>query len=65
MLRTKIRQFLSKYIILIIVASIGWKYLDDIIFGSSKDELCIDFVNEMQKEFEISMIGELLYLIGL
>jgi len=34
-------------------------YVDDIIFGGNKDEMCKDFANQMQKEFEMSMIGEL------
>jgi hypothetical protein len=34
-------------------------YVDDIIFGSSTDKLSKRFVQEMQKEFEMSMLGEL------
>jgi len=26
-------------------------YVDDIIFGGSKDEMCKDFANQMQTEF--------------
>ena len=40
-------------------------YVDDIIFGGSKDEMCKDFANQMQIEFEMSMIGELSYFLGL
>jgi len=40
-------------------------YVDDIIFGGSKDEMCKDFVNQMQTEFDMSMIGELSYFLGL
>jgi len=40
-------------------------YVDDIIFGGSKDEMCKDFANQMQTEFEMSMIGELSYFLGL
>lgn len=34
-------------------------YIDDIIFGSNIDNLSERFVEEMQKEYEMSMLGEL------
>ena len=40
-------------------------YVDDIIFESTKDELAHDFSKLMQVEFEMSMIGELNYFLGL
>ena len=40
-------------------------YVNDIIFGSTKDELAHSFSKLMQGEFEISMIGELTYFLGL
>ena len=40
-------------------------YVDDIIFGSTKDELARSFSKLMQAEFEISMIGELTHFFGL
>lgn len=40
-------------------------YVDDIILGGCKDELCKDFSIKMQNEFEMSMIGELAYFLGL
>ena len=40
-------------------------YVDDIIFGSTKDELAHGFSKLMQAEFEISMIGELTHFLGL
>jgi hypothetical protein len=40
-------------------------YVDDIIFGSSTDKLSKRFVEEMQKEFEMSMLGELSFFLGL
>ena len=40
-------------------------YVDDIIFGSTNDSLCKDFSLDMQSEFEMSMIGELNYFLGL
>ena len=46
----------------LIVAQI---YVDDIIFGSTKDELAHNFSKLMQAEFKISMIGELTHFLGL
>ncbi|XP_022682218.1 uncharacterized protein LOC101773699 [Setaria italica] len=40
-------------------------YVDDIIFGSTNQELCEEFGNMMANEFEMSMIGELSYFLGL
>ena len=40
-------------------------YVDDIIFGLTKDELAHGFSKLMQAEFEISMIGELNHFLGL
>jgi len=40
-------------------------YVDDIIFGSSSEKLCEDFVKPMQGEFEMSMMGELSFFLGL
>ncbi|KAH9744422.1 Integrase catalytic domain-containing protein [Citrus sinensis] len=40
-------------------------YVDDIIFGSTNELLCKDFSSCMSKEFEMSMIGELKYFLGL
>ena len=40
-------------------------YVDDIIFGSTKDELAHNFSKLMQVEFEISMIRELTHFLGL
>jgi len=34
-------------------------YVDDIIFGSTNESLCEQFVTSMQGEFEMSMMGEL------
>nr|GEW02902.1 retrovirus-related Pol polyprotein from transposon TNT 1-94 [Tanacetum cinerariifolium] len=34
-------------------------YVDDIIFGSTSQNLCDDFAKIMHKEFEMSMMGEL------
>ena len=40
-------------------------YVDDIIFGSTNISLCKDFASIMQGEFEMSMIGELTFFLGL
>ena len=40
-------------------------YVDDIIFGSTKDELAYSFSKLMQAEFEMSMIGELTHFLSL
>ena len=40
-------------------------YVDDIVFGSSIDALAQEFSEEMKKEFEMSMVGELNYFLGL
>ena len=38
-------------------------YVDDIIFGSTIEHFCKEFGNLMSKEFEMSMIGELSFLV--
>ena len=40
-------------------------YVDDIIFGSTKDELAYSFSKLMQAEFEMSMIRELTHFLSL
>ena len=40
-------------------------YVDDIIFGLTKDELTHSFLKLMQAKFEMSMIGELTHFLGL
>ena len=40
-------------------------YVDDIIFRSTNEMLCKDFESCMKKEFEMSIIGELNYFLGL
>ena len=40
-------------------------YVDDIIFGSTKDELAHGFLKLIQVEFEMSRIGELTHFLGL
>ncbi|WJX24547.1 hypothetical protein P8452_13641 [Trifolium repens] len=40
-------------------------YVDDIIFGSTNASLCKSFSKLMQDEFEMSMIGELKFFLGI
>jgi len=40
-------------------------YVDDIIFGSTNDSPCKEFSQDMQNEFEMSMMGELNFFLGL
>ncbi|GJY62004.1 putative ribonuclease H-like domain-containing protein [Tanacetum coccineum] len=40
-------------------------YVDDIIFGSTKKSLCIEFESLMHKKFQMSSMGELTFFLGL
>ena len=40
-------------------------YVDDIIFGATNESLCKEFAKLMQGEFEMSLMGELNYFLGL
>ena len=40
-------------------------YVDDIIFGSTDEKLCSNFAKLMQSKYEMSMMGELTYFLGL
>ena len=40
-------------------------YVDDIIFGATNENLCEDFSKLIQTEFEMSMMGELRFFLGL
>ena len=40
-------------------------YVDDIIFGSTNDNLCKRFAKLMQSKYEMSMMGELAFFLGL
>ncbi|KAM6597070.1 hypothetical protein CsatA_007594 [Cannabis sativa] len=40
-------------------------YVDDIIFGATNDALCEEFSKCMHSEFEMSMMGELNFFLGL
>jgi hypothetical protein len=40
-------------------------YVDDIIFGSDDDRMSKKFSQDMQNEFEMSLLGELTFFLGL
>ena len=40
-------------------------YVDDIILGSTNDQLCSRFAKLMQSKYDMSMMGELTYFLGL
>ena len=40
-------------------------YVDDIVFASTDNKKLTEFVEQMKNEFEISMVGELNYFLGL
>ena len=40
-------------------------YVDDIVFGATNDSLAQSFTDKMNKIFEMSMVGELTYFLGL
>jgi hypothetical protein len=40
-------------------------YVDDIIFGSTNESFCEEFGKMMSKKFEMSIIGELSFFVGL
>ncbi|GJT32748.1 putative ribonuclease H-like domain-containing protein [Tanacetum coccineum] len=43
----------------------GQVYIDDIIFGSTKKELCIKFETLMHDKFQMSSMGELTFFLGM
>jgi hypothetical protein len=40
-------------------------YVDDIVFGGSSNSLVARFIEDMSREFEMSMMGELQFFLGL
>ena len=40
-------------------------YVDDIVFGATIDDRAIEFFEEMKKEFDMSMVGELTFFLSL
>jgi hypothetical protein len=40
-------------------------YVDDIIFGSDDDRMSQKFAKDMQDEFEMSLLGELSFFLGI
>ena len=47
---------------LLLVAHI---YVDDIVFGATFSDLALSFAEEMKIEFEMSMVGKLIFFLGL
>ncbi|GJR85018.1 putative ribonuclease H-like domain-containing protein [Tanacetum coccineum] len=45
--------------------TLGHIYVDDIIFGSTKKELCEEFEKLMKDKFQMSSMGELTFFLGL
>ncbi|GJR97132.1 putative ribonuclease H-like domain-containing protein [Tanacetum coccineum] len=43
----------------------GFRRVDDIIFGSTTQSMCIEFEDCMHKRFQMSSMGELTYFLGL
>ncbi|KAI4312864.1 hypothetical protein MLD38_037654 [Melastoma candidum] len=54
--------FLKKHETELLIVQI---YVDDIIFGSTNNTLCNEFAELMKGEFEMSMVGELTFFLGL
>ena len=40
-------------------------YVDDIVFEATLSNIALSFVEEMKKEYEMSMVGELSFFLGL
>ncbi|GJU36345.1 putative ribonuclease H-like domain-containing protein [Tanacetum coccineum] len=40
-------------------------YVDDVIFGSTKKSLCVEFESLMHKKFQMSSMGEITFFLGL
>ena len=40
-------------------------YVDDIIFAGDSEDMCEKFATSMKHEFEMSMLGELSFFLGL
>ncbi|KAJ9552865.1 LOW QUALITY PROTEIN: hypothetical protein OSB04_016910 [Centaurea solstitialis] len=59
---TDITLFYKKHVDDILLVQI---YVDDIIFGLTNVSICKDFESLMQKEFEMSVMGELTFFLGL
>ena len=52
-------KFENKNMIIVVV------YVDDIIFGNDLHVLSVKFASKMKKEFEMSMLGEVTFFLGL
>jgi hypothetical protein len=54
--------FVKKNLNEIMIAQI---YVDDIVFGGTSNQMVEQFVQHMRSEFEMSLVGELTYFLGL
>ena len=55
-------SFFKRFSKHIVIAQV---YVDDIVFGSTSKISVKDFVKQMTKEFEMSLVGELSCFLGL
>ena len=44
---------------------VGQIYVDDVIFGAISSDLALSFTEKMKTEFEMSMVGKLIFFLGL
>ncbi|GJR24627.1 putative ribonuclease H-like domain-containing protein [Tanacetum coccineum] len=56
---------LKKLVLLAEVSTASRVYVDDIIFGSTKKSLCVEFKQMMHKRFQTSSMGKLTFFLGL
>jgi len=56
---TLFRKKFGKYFLIVQI------YVDDIIFSATNESLCKDFSYLIKNEFEMSMMGELKFFLGL
>ena len=40
-------------------------YVDDIVFGGMSNKMVQHFIQQIQSEFEMSLVGEVTYFLGL
>ncbi|GJY12669.1 putative ribonuclease H-like domain-containing protein [Tanacetum coccineum] len=59
------RSYAGKASTIQVTRSLDLVYVDDIIFGSTKKLLCIEFEKMMHKKFQMSSMGELTFFLGL
>ena len=60
--RADINLYIKRYYDNILIIEV---YVDDIVFGSDDESLSRKFAKGMQKEFEMSLLSELTFFLGL